>query len=771
MPYVGVVCAHEHTPREQPRVASFPGPSKARTTRGLMARMRWVVAACLALGISGQTPLGAQASGGERRRPQVAPTRLPPGASIEIDGDLDDPAWQGVQRLDDLTQVEPQQGAAPTHPTEIRLAYDDNFFYVAWICFDDPGDVRARQMDRDAFVNVDDVVEVWFDTFRDQRFAFWFQMTPAGSRGDALIADGGNSFNKSWDGIWYGQARVTAEGWQAEIAIPFKTLAFREGSSTWGFNFKRERRANGEKNRWASPSLAYDFFNLAEGGELIGLTGMQQGVGIDLVPFVTLSHENDETLGGGTGDRSTLLDVGADLAWRVTSASTLRLTVNTDFAQADVDARRVNLTRFPLFFPEKREFFLEDAGLFEFGPPGSRGGGKPVVPFFSRQIGRNSEGEEVPLLAGIKYTGRVGDWNIGLLDAQVDDSFEADSSNLGVLRLSRNLGGRSSIGGIFTSGDPQSNGNASTAGLDARIGSSRAFGEGHSADIWAWWLNTDGQATEGDGQAFGLEARVADARWNHRAQAYSVGEAFDPAMGFVRRTGIRRYAWETRYNWRVRGESLREVEFRVSPSYTTDLSGEKDSWRVPVRWFELEFDTQDSVSIESRRIFERIDESFTVGGDVDITPGDYDQTRHVLRLEANDRRRVGGDMRIEAGDFYSGRILRWNVSPIVIPGRHVSLRVGYDDIDVKLDEGSFHTQVVEAGADFSFSPNLSWKNLVQYDTETYELGVQSRVRWILAPGNDLFIVALLGWAREEDDPTFVPTNQDFTLKFGYTIRF
>ena len=706
-----------------------------------------------------------------RYKPQARPARLPAGAEIRIDGDLSDPGWALAAPLGDLTQVEPVQGVEPTLPMEVLLAYDRDFFYISWKCADDPNEVRARQRERDTFVRFDDVVEFWFDTFDSGRFGFWFQMTPAGSRGDALLADGGNSFNKAWDGIWYGRARVTDEGWQAEIAIPFKTLNFDEGAPVWGFNIKRERVANGEEDRWASPSLAYGFFNLTEGGELVGLSGMEQGYGIDLVPFVTLSHQNDEAVEGGEEDSDTLFQVGADLTWRATPSSTLRVTVNTDFAQAEADERRVNLTRFPLFFPERRPFFLEDVGLFEFGAPSrGNGGSKPVIPFFSRRIGLDSEGGEVPLIAGVKYTGRAGPWNFGILDTQVDGSIDAGPANLGVARITRNLGGLSSIGGIVTTGNPRSDDFASTAGLDLRIGSSRAFGPGHSGDIWAWWLNTQTDGPGGDGHAFGVEARTQTARWRHRAATFSVDDTFDPALGFVRRAGIRRYDLETEFTWRVRNDWVREVRFRASPSYTTNLSGDLDSWFVPIRWFDLEFASQDSLSFETRRIFERIPEPFTVGGDVEVSPGDFDQVRHVVRIESNDRRRIGSELRLEFGEFFSGDILRWRLTPVYIPGPLYTLSLSYDDIDVEIDEGEFHTQVVEARADFSFTPDLSWKNLVQYDTETFNLGIQSRLRWIIQPGQDLFLVAVAGWLRNEES-SFIPTLQDFTMKFGYTLRF
>ena len=235
-------------------------------------------------------------------------------------------------------------------------------------------------MSRDAFIRYDDVVELWFDTFFDQRYAFWFQITAGGSRGDALLADSGSSFNKSWDGIWYGDVQTTEFGWVAELAFPLKTLAFDPKAPYWGFNITRKRVANGESGRWASPLVAYSFFQVSEGGRLTGFEGLRQGIGLDVVPFVVASADRDRT----TGDDETGAEVGLDAFWAITPNTKLSLSINTDFAETEVDARQVNLTRFPLFFPEKRDFFLEDSGIFKFGSEtGFRGGRADVINLFN----------------------------------------------------------------------------------------------------------------------------------------------------------------------------------------------------------------------------------------------------------------------------------------------------------------------------------------------------------------------------------------------------
>lgn len=709
-------------------------------------------------------PSTARAQTPADRRPSVAPTRLSAGQGIEIDGRLDEPAWTQAAQIGRLTQVQPIEGARPTKQTRVRLAYDSDFLYLAIECFDDPEVIRARQMDRDANVRFDDVVEWWIDTFDDQRFAFWFQITPAGSRGDALLADNGSSFNKDWDGIWYGRALITEQGWQAEIALPFQTLSFRPGLTQWGFNLVRKRKENDEESRWASPYVAYRFFRTSEGGKLTGLTGMNQGLGLDVVPYAKGQIISDRA---GGDDTSLLGDIGLDVNYRITPSLSWRTTFNTDFAETEVDARQVNLTRFPLFFPEKRDFFLEDAGLFEFGSPDRR---SQLVPFFSRTVGRDEEGKAVPILAGTKLTGRAGPWNIGAIGTLIDENDELAEKGLGTLRISRNLGGEQSLGMIATAGAPNQRGRASTVGLDFRLGDTRAFGTGRAGSLWGYWLNTQREGPGGEGHAYGLRGELETSTWEHEFASHHTEAGFNPELGFVRRTNVREYRWRSEYTWRNQeGGTIRRATWNVRPVITTELDGDKDIWSVPLRWLDLTFDSEDSIQIESRRLFERIEESFEIG-DVDVTPGDYTMTRHTLRLESNNRRLVAGEVEVEAGDFFSGDLLRYRLAPILILNKFFTFSVGYEKFDVDLDEGDFDTQVIDTRFDFTFNPDLSWRNLIQYDDDTDTAGLQSRMHWIISPGHDFFLVGLFGWEEKPDD-SIVPTDQDLTLKISYTFRF
>jgi hypothetical protein len=444
----------------------------------------------------------------------------------------------------------------------------------------------------------------------------------------------------------------------------------------------------------------------------------------------------------------------------------VRLTTNTDFAETEVDERQVNLTRFPLFFPEKRDFFLEDAGVFEFGP-----GGTDLLPFFSRTIGRDDDGEAVPIVAGVKVTGKWGPWNVGVLDTLVEDDAEGDAQNIGVVRVSRNLGGESSAGVIVTSGDQGGDDEAATYGADFRVGSSRLFGPGQSGSLWGWALASRAAGGHERGAAYGLEARTQSSAWRNTLRARRIEEGFDPALGFVRRSGIDDYRVESMYTWRgPAGSALRQYDARVALNYEEDLVGREDTWSVPLRPLRVELWSEDSVQYEVHRIYELLDEGFEVGGGLEVEPGEYLMTRHKLELETNDRRLVKSGLELEWGDFFSGELMRYTFSPVVIPGKHFQFAVSYTDVGVALPEGDFDAQLVGVDLDWTFSPDLTWTNFFQYDTETEDLGVQSRVHWIRTPGQDLFVVALLGWDREERD-SFRRTEQELAVKLTYTLRF
>jgi hypothetical protein len=697
---------------------------------------------------------------------------------IRIDGKLDEAAWERAVRIGPLTQTVPIEGAPMSVETDVRIMYDAENVYVGLRCYDDPNEVRARQMERDAFVRYDDVVELWFDPLNSGRFAYWFQVTPGGSLGDALIADNGSSFNKDWDGIWYGAVDLTEDGWFAELRIPILTMSFDPNAPFWRFNIRRKRVANGEEGRWASPQIGYQFFQVSDGGKLTGIAGLSQGLGLDVRPYVKFSSDR------GSSERSfdSAWDTGATVRWLPSPNTTLLVTTNTDFAETEVDARQINLGRFPLFFPEKRDFFLEDAGAFEFGAPGNR---RSLIPFFSRRVGRDTEGEAVPILAGLKFTGRVGDWTLGALDTYIDESAPADlglggvgelvgRQNLGVVRASRALGDGQAIGAIVTSGDPDGDDGSVTAGLDARFGSGDLFGAGHSGFLWAYGLGTFGSEDGTDAGAYGLEARTRSSYWETNFSAERTDAGFDPALGFVRRTAVDSYGANVERVWRFEDQStlFRTTEVGLGASAEFDLAGTEDSWTIPVDLFEGTFWSQDSVGVRVTRRAETIQNAFDVGGGATVVPGQYDETRGRIFGQTNDRRLFGAEVFYEVGDYYGGTIERLAIEPAFLPNKFLTLGGSFEDIQIDLGgDGSLNTQLFTARVDFLFDAFTAWKSFIQYDTTSKNLAVQTRLRWILEPGRELFIVGLFGFSKEDSRRSFVTEDQSLAVKLEANFRF
>jgi Domain of unknown function (DUF5916) len=699
---------------------------------------------------------------------EVAISKRPEGRRIVVDGDLRDPGWSGAARLGALTQVDPIEGVRPTRETLVRLCVDRDYLYLAIECREDRSEVRGRLMQRDANLDADDRVEFWLDTFHDRRFAYWFQIGAGGSKGDALI--GGGGFNKSWDGIWEGKAAITERGWQAEIAIPFKTIAFKAGSERWRFNLRRLRKANDEESRWAAPLVAYQFFSLTQGGVITGLTGMAQGVGLDVVPYVKTSASRDRREGKHTTRDG---DAGLDLSYRLSPALNLRLTYNTDFAETEVDTRQTNLTRFPLFFPEKRDFFLEDAGLFSFGVTGRR---PTLIPFFSRRMGRDARGAAVPIIVGAKLTGRMDDWNLGLLSVYQDEQTDADARfsdrrALSVVRVSRNVGRESSIGMLATSGKPTDPGDAYTAGFDFRYGDSRAFGPGRGIDIRGWWLGTFTDGPGGDDGAYGLQADYSSREWDLSLSSNHVEDNFSPELGFVRRTGVREYRLRATRTWRFWNSVVRRIEATAFPRATTNESGSKDSGLLFVKPMEVTFVSDDSVRYDLRREFWRLNEGFRIRDEITIPASDYYFTTHSIEVQTSKKRWAYVVASGKFGGFYSGNKTTLEFQPMVILGPHLQIGGGYEQNNVNLDEGSFTTHTWSGRVDISISPEMSWRNLVQYDSDSKNLSAQTRVRYIFRPGQELFLVGLYAWEKAVHEAPFVPTTQDSALKVLYTIRF
>jgi hypothetical protein len=680
-----------------------------------------------------------------------------------IDGWLQESCWQRLQPIGELVEVEPREGQVPDERTVVRIAHTRDHIYLAIQCFDSQAQgIRATQMDRDARLDPDDRVEWFFDTFHDRRNAYWFQIGAGGGPGDALIYNNGQRFNKDWDTIWRAHARITADGWQAEVQIPFRSMAFDPEKDTWGFNLVRWRKRQNAEDRWASPARRVRFFAVSEAGTLTGMRGAVQGVGIDVVPYLKYSVARTRSV-ARSWDHD--LEAGGDAFYRITPSLTAAVTVNTDFAETESDARLVNLTRFPLFFPEKRDFFLEDASLFEFGP---RDDG--FLPFFSRRIGLGRGGVEIPILGGGKVAGRAGDWNLGVLDVHTDDPADGEE-NLLVTRVSRNVGEQSSVGALFTHGRPGEPGDNSMLGVDGVFQSSNWLDSQRSMRVIGYAAATRQSGVGGDGAAGGISI----ANWNDFASVeldvQHIDDEFRPALGFVRRRGVTSLRNELQFTPRPEAASIRKFRHKFEQSWFLDQRGELESVDLDLEPCSLELESDDELAFGVLYTFDRLDDPFDIHPGVTIPSGRYDLVAGYVALESAEGRALSCTTSFRYGGFYAGRRTEFEVRPVWRVSRHLTLGARYERNWIDLDQGSFQTKVIEGNVDIALNPELGVKNLVQYDSVSEELSWQSRLRWIVQPGSDLFVVLGYSWDGSGSGAGTRPDNQGVIVKLQHTLRF
>jgi hypothetical protein len=678
---------------------------------------------------------------------------------IRIDGVLDEPAWSRAVPIGPLLQRDPKEGAAASEETEVRTMFDTENLYLGIKCRDrTPSGIVSTQLARDADLDVDDRVLIVLDPFLDHRNGFFFMVNPAGARADGQISNNSEELSFEWDGIWDARARITDEGWEAEIAIPFRTLRFKTGQTVWGLNIERQIKRLQEHDRWASPKRDIWIGNLSAAGELTGLTGLQQGKGLDIRPFVSLGEKNS----GGT------FKPGLDVFNSITPSLTALLTVNTDFAETEVDSRQINLTRFELLLPEKRTFFLEGAGVYDVAGLGSQD--LDLIPFFSRSIGLRN-GQEVPILFGLKMSGRQGGFNVGALDVQTRrtslDEGPLAAQNLLALRVSKNFFEQSWVGAIATRGNPTGAGDNSLIGVDARFATSH-FKGGTNLSLDLYGLRTDGSSGKVD-HAYGFKLDYPNDRWNVALNWKRIGGNFDAAMGFVPRTGIRTSDLYVAFQPRPERFGIRQFFFELEPTLVTNLQGRLENWRVFAAPFNVRTESGEHLEWDYIPTFEHLDAPFEIQPGVVIPAGPYQWTRFRAEVNTATKRPWVLDLAFRWGSFYRGRLRQYQPAVTLKPNTHVRVVLQMERDEGFLPQGRFVIQLFSGRFDYNLSPDIAWSSLMQYDNQSRSLGLQGRFRWILRPGDDLFLVVSRGWFRRFDGD-YVPSFDQGSAKLQYTIR-
>ena len=707
-----------------------------------------------------------------------------------IDGRLDDAVWAGAAVVDDFHQSQPIEGAEPTERTEIYLLYDDDALYIGGRFWDsEPERIAAGTLrHRSLRLGDDDRIAIVLSPFNDRRSGYKFETNANGVKHEAIYQNVSQNL-PVWNTIWDVASTTDSDGWATEIAIPLKSISFDPEMDTWGINFSRAVRRKGEEISWVSRNRSY---NPSIVGLATGITGLQQGLGLDVVPSFALNRRREFATAGGvsgnsSGDSSRARP-SLDLFYKITPSLNGALTLNTDFSATEVDSRQVNLTRFNLFFPEQRAFFLQDTDIFEFGRIGgrnsdtnqsvsgpSRENGRP---FFSRRLGLSGSGQPVDLDYGGKLSGRIGPWSIGGLAVRQAEFGEVDSSDVFAGRASLSILEESAVGLIVTEGDPNSNLDNSVAGADFRYLNSR-LGNGRVLEADAWFLQSDTEGLGGDDRAFGLGLRAPNRsglRWGLAAK--DVQRNFNPALGYVNRAGIRDRTADFGYTHHFRGGPIASWFASIDAQRIEFLDGGLQTQVVTITPLEIDSRSRDTLVVQYKSTDEVLIRPFRIYRDpsdpsrqVVIPPGRYSFDEYIATVASGSHRKFVAAVHHRRGDFFSGQRVNYGTITTWRPTKHFTFRWGYDHHDIRLPQGAFVTRLATFSSEVAFNSDLLWINRVQYDNVSEEVGVNSRLHWVLRDGREAYLVLNHNLQDYDRDNSFDETLSDLSMKVNYTFRF
>lgn len=677
---------------------------------------------------------------------------------LRIDGRLDEAAWAKATVIEDVEQFAPGNGAPPSEKTQFLLVRDDENLYIGARFFDsDPAGIKATQLIQGQGVTNDDYLEVLLDTYNNRRTGYIFYVNPNGVQRDGLLF-GGMSYNMDWDGIWEGSAAISAEGWTAEMALPFKTLSFDPKNDTWGINLIRAIRRKREDIAWSQNDRR---ITMDLTGEISGMAGLDQGRGLDVVPSLALTQRERFI-----ANESTLLSrPSLDVFYRITPSLGAALTINTDFSATEVDDRQVNLTRFSLFFPEKRDFFLEDSEVFEFG--GLTQNGRP---FFSRSIGLSAAGQPIDLDVGGRLTGTVGRFTVGALAVRQAESAGLAARDLLVTRAYAGIGEQSTIGGIFTYGDPRSENRNYLGGVDLVVRNQNLV-PNRLLEAKAWAQRSRTAGFEGQDGAWGVSLAYPNDTLDASFSYSNIQERFRPALGFVNRTGIQEFEAKGKYRWRFDGDGwLRSWQGGGAWKETGDQQDRLESRAITLTPFTIEDQPGDTLSMDVMRLTEVLRRPFPLPGGLVVRSGVYEFDRVRLYGSSAGFREVSLTWDYERGDFYDGTRedrklgVNWRPSPRLFLGAQ------YQTNGLDMPQGEFTARVYALTANVAFNVRWAWLNVAQYDNVSGRLGLNSRLRWLPTQGQAAYLVFNYDW-REDAFGNFQPFFSETTLKFNYTFRY
>ena len=686
-----------------------------------------------------------------------------------MDGRLQEPAWQAAVPAT-LTQQSPAPGMPTPYHTTVRVLVRGNNLYFGFEATDpQPDRIAVHTKRRDGDVSGDDTLSIVIDSYGDRRTGYFFQTNAAAARVDGLIAvvdDAG----LDWDGIWDIRTHRHEEGWSAEFVIPVQSLSFTPGLGGWGVNFERHVARERMRLRWTSPTLDSFIYDLSRAGIMSGTEELRQGRGIQISPYLVGRTAKQFS----TGERNYPVRPGMDVTWRMTPQMAAVFTTNTDFAETEVDSRQLNVTRFPLFFPERRAFFLEGANQYQF----SIGlDDDNFIPFFSRRIGLY-EGQPAPINGGVKLNGRAGRWNLGLLNVQTRDNGFAPGTNLFAGRASLDVTKTWRLGVIATHGSPSGVESNLLAGFDS-VWRTSTFRGNKNLLFGTWFAFTAGDLPEGSRSAWGARIDYPNDRWECSADTRQFGSAMRPALGFLRRPGTRQY--ESRCSFQPRPSRdgrlsfIRQSFFEVRADRVDNfVTGQIESWSLGFKPLDIQFNSGDQISFGFRPRGEQLLEPFEISDGLVLPAGKYQFNRFEVEVETGSQRPWVASVETEFGDFYNGTLLQSEASiNWTSPAGTVQAGFSAEHNYGRLLQGNFVQRLWQMNLVYAFNPNLILTNFLQYDNESQSVGNNARLRWTLKPGNDLFVVWNRGWKRLALDPydvALIPDSELIAVKLRWTFR-
>jgi hypothetical protein len=689
----------------------------------------------------------------ETGRATIRAVRAP--LPLKIDGALDEAFYGDVPSISDFRQLEPRYGEPATERTEVWLAFDDQNVYVAFRCWDtDMERLIATEMRRDSTVmwQGNDIVSFIFDPFFDRRNSIAFTVNPLGGRSDGQVVND-RQYSSDWNPVYELKTGRFAGGWTLEIAIPFKSLRYKAGDAQmWGFNALRVKRSKNELSTLSPVPPAQGQTAVQRASSAAAVVGLEPPAGgqsIDLKPYVT-SDVTTDNIGRPLDPTRRRAAVGLDAKYAVTQNLTADLTVNTDFAQVEADEQQINLTRFSLFFPEKREFFLENQGTFAFGGVAIGGfntaaSDAPLL-FYSRRIGLNA-GRVVPLDAGGRLTGRIGRFTLGAINIQTGDLDDPDgpegpvrdvrSTNFTVVRLKRDLFRKSSVGLILTN---------RTAGLSGE-GTNQAYGVDGSFGFFdnlnfnTYWARTDTEGRRGENTSYRVQLDYPGDRYGVQVERISIDDDFNPELGFVRRDDMVRDFASFRFSPRPkRSGAVRKYHYQGSIEYIENTKGRLES-REQTGEFAIEFQNGDRIGGAFLHIFEFLPERFPIGGGVVLPPGGYRFDSVRFGYNMGQQRRISANLQADIGTFYNGRKTTLQVGRGRVPiTSQLAIEPTYSYNRVNLIEGDFTTHLAGSRVTYTMTPLMFASALVQYNSGSNAVSTNARLRWEYRPGSELFVV-------------------------------